>query len=178
MPEVKGIAEFVDWILYHRQQVANGTAQLQYFIGANSAIPEIANVDAGQLPSPEEFLIHRIGVMWPGGTTAADHEALMFGSVSLSTNNKEYWRSQINMAPAGYGTYGMINSDAAAAPLLQAQLNNGHPAPVYGRWFTYPIHLQARRNFSARLEWNGGIVLGANVHVTVLLDGELKRAVQ
>lgn len=192
--------EVIPAILYSTRAYVDNATTLLTFFDTNATLITRDNVNNGQLPAPQFFVIHRAffdilrtptSTLGAGGAAATgvagainDVELLTKvnngGLFTLKISQKDYLRIPIRAMPAIGGATGLwqLNSSnvAASQPESIQQANNGIPGiggfPVNGM-----VVIPPQTDFLGEVRWQAAVDLTANVDLCVSLYGALYRRV-
>jgi hypothetical protein len=188
--------EIVPHIIYDTATYTTAvTVDLPFFQNAR-ATADLSNMqNPGLLPSPQSFLIQNISVgfkMQPFTSSATANNTAQLGVLNdmillintgifrMVIGEKRYGPWPLSRLPLSSFVKGIIASaGATAANLVETYANTD--GPLYA---TFPNLLIAPlQNFSVNLQWPAGAVTLTTSSVvpavmTVLLDGQLARAIQ
>lgn len=190
--------EVVPAVLYSTRTWAAATTKLTFF-DTNANVATADNVNNGQLPAPQFFVIDRVflsflqvpslllgagGAVATAVTGALNDLALLINSGALlfrfSISDKEYLRIPAREIPASGGPTGLmqLNSSnvAASQPQTIQVANNG--VPGLGGW---PVNgmvvIPPQTNFTCSLEVNAAQAISISIPLCVELYGSLYRRV-
>lgn len=177
-----------------------GATQFTFFqtpVGQNGAtLADTSMRSAGQFPSPQEFLITGIQVVFtPGGAFSAGNLAAAIaqenwndvGDVMLGNAFLELFvgsKAYLDDGPlAKFGqTFGIVgNGDGRAATTVAATTINTqidyarHSSKYYS---ITPVKIPKTQNFNVTLNFPAAIAIAANATIGVILDGFLYRLSQ
>jgi len=172
-----------------------GQTSLSFFqqpIGQNGKTLEDTNMEsAGQLPSPQSFIVEAISVeFYPGNP-------VLMGAVDDTADNwqdtydvmKSGWldfmvgsKSRLQQAPIGafppahrLGGSSAVTGAAAAANTITGV----DYASFAGQMFSIvPVALPANQNFKVTLNWSAALPINVAARIGVKLHGNLYRSVQ
>jgi hypothetical protein len=198
--------EYINQPLYSYQLYpAAGATVLNFFNGPAGQAPftnrEFTNMElAGQIPSPQMFLIQGIGVDYLPGTTAAppvlgpradaatgalnDFYAIMRqGVLTVTIGSKQYFQQAplMSLPPRshmdGVGAVATnLTTGATTQTIIQIPYANG---PVFK---PVPLLLESGQNFSATIAFPGGVIptpsTDALARIGVIFYGTLYRPAQ
>jgi len=179
-----------DTLLY----TSAATTQLIFF-NATRATLDLSNMRvAGQLPAPEQFLVRAIRVYFKNrpessATAAAgniepnsveDIQLLIDnGACQLNIGQKDYGIYPIHLIAAGGGVAGKLAVDNILVGGAAVSFGtNGRPHIKNTFTLAIPVLIKSSINFNVTLTWPAAVTLIRNVNISVVLDGDLVRAIQ
>lgn len=184
-PALPGTTEALDRPLYDTVVITNATTSLDLFTVPNGqggkTICETNMTAQGQLPSPERFTIHRIGLLVLTQIPADMNLVLNEVIFTLYVNQKIYTQAPMIYFPCGFGIFGntVVN--------ISSVMTNGVPADNAVRSLLYPIPLEPLDPFKGNIEMHGGgaigvrtigaIAVSASLEVKCFLQGPYGRAI-
>lgn len=182
-----------------RAYLAAGLTRLTFFDGT-AVIPQRDNINNGQLPAPQFFVMHRAFVdilalpsstLGAGGAVATpvagalnDIELLTkFGNgglLKLAISDKNYLTIPIRHVPAAGGATGFFQLNSSNVAVSQPNLiqmgNNGIPG--LGGWpINGMIVIPPQTNFIASIEWNVATAISVDTEISITIYGALYRRV-
>jgi hypothetical protein len=170
------------------------TTQLTFFNGTRATI-DISNMRAaGQLPSPESFLIRSIRVYFknrPESTATAAAGSVQpdslndifllvsTGVLTLNIGQKDYGIYPLSLLGCGGGPSGYMSvNNVLIAGGACSYGQNGQPDNRSVFALAKPVLLKSQINFNCTVTWPAAVTLIRNVNIEVVLDGDLIRAIQ
>lgn len=137
------------------------------------------NMDlAGQLPAGFAFNVQGFRLAFPWNFPPPDLQIAINGAAfRFFVGAKEFLRVPARTIPSGNGPW-VGGTQAAGA--TQVVATSGWPTMQNGFAIgKKSLYLNATENFSATLEWQGGVqAISAQTFITIYLDGYLGRPVQ
>lgn len=187
--------EVIDAALWDTLTYTSATTTLLTFFNAVRATIDLSNMrSAGQLPAPESFLIRAIRVYVknrPESTATDAAGALQTGSyediqlltqtgvLTLNIGQKDYGIYPLHLLGGGGGPFPALAVDnVLIAGGAVSFATNGRPDVRCVYTLAQPILIKSQINFNATIQWNAAVTLVRNVNLTVVLDGDLIRAIQ
>lgn len=197
-PEKAQQPEVVPAVLYSTRNWLAATTRLTFF-DTNANVATADNVNNGQLPAPQFFVLERIflsflqpptshlgagGAAATGLTGALHNLALLLNTGAMlfrfSISDKEYLRIPGRQIPQSGGPTGLwqLNSSnvAASVPESLQLANNG--VPGVGGW---PVNgmvvIPPQTNFTCSLEVSAAQAISATIPIAVEIYGSLYRRV-
>ena len=183
--------EVIPAVLYDTVTYTDNVSTSLSFFTAVRATADLSNMtQPGMLPNPQSFLIQAISIFFKTTVNTDDSGAAgafpsqfndivllsRTGILRLQIGQKRYGPWPIWRLPAATfakGALAVAGAEAANLAHDYAQLDG----PIYS---LFPnLMIAPLQNFEVTLEWPAGPVdLTANVVTSVLLDGQLARAIQ
>ncbi len=185
-PALPGTTEAIDKPLFDTVSVTNATTSIDCFTvpvgSANKTLIDTNMRASGQLPSPDKFIIQRIGINVMTAVLADLNLILNQVLFTFTVNSKVYTQARVAYYPCGFGVFGSTTLNATGP------ISNGFPGELGVRSMLYPIPLEPLDPFYGNLEMHGGATLGAraigalanlsaSTEVMVVLQGPYNRAI-
>lgn len=184
-PSLPGTLERIDQQIYDSGDIVSAsTTSLEYFttpVGQGSTAKTLINTNmrqAGLLPSPEKFIINRIG-LYVSSAVVADVFAIQSKVLwTFFVNAKRYQIGPVFYYPSGFGISGFSTATAVTG------VTNGFPGELGVRSLLEPIPLEPLDPFNGNLTMYGGasdiigtLTLTATTRVWAVLQGPYQRAI-
>lgn len=180
-PSLPGHLEQIDQPVYDAGDIVSAsTTSLDYFTSPVSSTKTLIQTNmrqAGQLPSPEKFVINRIGLFVSSAVTADLFTIITKCLFAFFVNAKRYTVAPVYYFPSGFGIAGYSTANAVTA------VNNGFPGELGVRSLIEPIPLEPLDPFNGTLvvygssDAIGTITLTATTRVWCILQGPYQRAI-
>jgi len=193
--------EVIHGALWDTLAYATGATVALRFFNAVRATIDLSNMEiAGQLPFPKAFLIRAIRFFVKHGTFSQDVAAAAAAAVGavqnvcllvntcaliLTIGAKNYGTYPLRLFSAGGGVAGcgmssLSDVGPAGAPqtgsISYAQLGSMKVSDVYT--LSKPLFIEPQMNFNVDLLWGAAVATVGNPNISVVLEGDLIRAVQ
>lgn len=199
-PEEAREPEVIPHPIFSTRLYAAAGLTRQTFFDGTTIIPQRDNINNGQLPAPQFFVMHRAFVdilalpsttLGAGGAVATpvagalnDIELLTKvgngGLLKLEISNKTYLTIPIRHVPAAGGATGFFQLNSSNVAVSQPNLiqmgNNGIPG--LGGWpINGMIVIPPQTNFIASIEWNVATAISVATDISITIYGALYRRV-
>lgn len=185
--------EKVGWKWYDTQTYSSGTTTLITNWFNTRATHDLSNMEtAFQLPAPKAFLVRAIRFYLkqrPRSTTIAANaqpqtgafdniaQLINTGVFTFTIGNKQYDLEPLWVLTAGAGAAGAMTTGNTGGLIDYAQ--NGISDPRAVNTLPTALFIPPQMNFTAILDWPAALTLaGGDTTITMLLDGDIYRAVQ
>lgn len=185
-PALPGTTEALDKPLYDTVAITNATTSIDIFtvpVGVGGKTLLDTNMRAsGQLPSPDKFIIQRIGLLVMTSVLADLNLILNQVLFTFTVNSKTYTQARVAYYPCGFGVFGSTDVNATSV------ITNGIPGEFGVRSMQYPIPLEPLDPFYGNVEMHGGATpgaraiaalanLSATTEIACFLQGPYNRAI-
>jgi len=183
--------EVIPHVLYDTETFTDAVTTLITFFNDVEATLDLGNTtQPGLLPNPESFLIKKLRVFAKsqaftddsgaaGAFVSAYNDLVLLyntGVFQLNLGNKRYGPWPLWMIPASSFVKGPMTAAGAEAANLVHEYGQGD-GPLYN--LNPNLFISPMQNFNVVLSWPAGAPnLSADVVLSVVLEGQLARAVQ
>lgn len=187
--------EVIDGALWDTLLFTSAATTLLTFFNNTRATIDLSNMtQAGQLPSPDSFLVRAIRIFFKNrpesqnstaaatvqtGSTDDIRRVLENAALIFNIGQKDYGIYPAVTIPAGGGVWGTMGiSNVLIAGSNVDWANNGRPHIYNTFTLGKPVLIKSQINFNVQLFWNAALALVRNVNIMVVLDGDRIRAIQ
>jgi len=201
---VPGGMQIIDWTWRDQQTYSSASdTEVNFFTAVNTNKVKSNMVSAGDIPSPEWFIVRAITIVpiiepsyenltdadAAGGgyavSAAVDMFRLLFQSrLEMFIGSSKHFDMISANFTSGQGIYGYATSDGAsgATAVLESNrlvvANNGVPDPRAVWTLNHPKLLEPKLNFQVSMKWNSAVTLSGDTDIRVGLVGSRIRPLQ